>query len=237
MDPLYILVVLGAGFLFTSNYPIAKFKQLRSSGWILYFHTFLWGVIFSGLSLIVMQLLDNLRWFRRLHNHIVLGKMRVEDLTWVILTLALAFLVGWCSSKITSIKEKSIQKCVSESPVKAKLYQAVLNAEIIMVTLDTGKVYSGLILDAIDMEKPEMDYLALCPYKSGYRDQKTQVIRFTNNYWSYFKSIYHHYQSEPNSFTKISNEIRKYSIVLPLKHIVSIENYDPVTFEHVNNKL
>ena len=58
MPAIIILVVLLTGFLFTSRYPLARFKQLRSSGWAFYLHAFAWGSLFSSIAVVATLLID-----------------------------------------------------------------------------------------------------------------------------------------------------------------------------------
>lgn len=58
MSALAILVILSSGFIFTSHYPLARLKQIHSTGWALYLHSFIWGLAFSGISLVATELLE-----------------------------------------------------------------------------------------------------------------------------------------------------------------------------------
>lgn len=50
------IILLISGFIFTQQYPIAKFKQLRARDLTLYWHIFTWGLVFAGFSVFLVIL-------------------------------------------------------------------------------------------------------------------------------------------------------------------------------------
>ncbi len=58
----------------------------------------------------------------------------------------------------------------------------------VMLTLANGKVYVGL-LDKNLGHDASMAYISILPFLSGYREEKTQKVRFTVNYHSAFEAI------------------------------------------------
>ena len=52
------IILLISGFIFTQQYPIAKFKQLRARDLTLYWHIFTWGLVFAGFSVFLVKQSD-----------------------------------------------------------------------------------------------------------------------------------------------------------------------------------
>ena len=53
MGAFLLVIIMTSGFMFTSRYPLARFKQLRSEGWDQYLHVFAWGLPFATVSLCI----------------------------------------------------------------------------------------------------------------------------------------------------------------------------------------
>ncbi len=58
MEAFILVIIMTSGFMFTSRYPVARFKQLRSDGWDQYLHVFSWGLPFAILSFIFVSILE-----------------------------------------------------------------------------------------------------------------------------------------------------------------------------------
>ena len=59
MSALAVLIILSSGFIFTSHYPLARLKQIHSTGWALYLHSFIWGLAFGGASFKAYSVINN----------------------------------------------------------------------------------------------------------------------------------------------------------------------------------
>jgi hypothetical protein len=59
MSALIILVVAVCGYLFAFQFPIARFRQIRSSNWGFYLHALAWGILFATLSAFIGLSIDS----------------------------------------------------------------------------------------------------------------------------------------------------------------------------------
>ena len=233
-DAFVVFVFLGSGFLFTSTYPLSRFKQIRSTGWILYFYTFSWGALFSLIAYFVLLLCEKLSFVQWLFDVFTQhGTTDVPHKAWCALTLILALVLGYVCSLIPVAKNKAVEKCALENPLKTKIYQSAKEGRLLQVTLTSGKVYVGSVIKSNDFEKPNTEFIVLCPLKSGYRRSETQVIKFTNNYWNYFSQYEEQLQ---NDQTLMQDLMSKFSVVIPMSNVLSISNYQPGAFKSINNK-
>ena len=71
--------------------------------------------------------------------------------------------------------------------LKNKLFEASNHTRIIQVTMNSRKVYVGLVFRNKDeIEYKDKEYVEIIPYKSGYRDEKNLKICFLNEYSGFY---------------------------------------------------
>lgn len=211
----FTAVFLVSGFLFTRQYPIAKFKQLRCRDWTTYCHIFSWGVFWGVLSIVLIMLLDficsNFVWLNTIRNSIgsflyyplaYIRKLslqyRVNDtfIIWSALTPSLSAFFGFISTKFYCIRKKAIENISKESDLLNKLFESTQNGDFVQITLRSRKVYVGLVVDnRNDKLESNVEYIVLRPYRSGYRNSVDLTIEFTNLYSNAYEKIDRQFRS------------------------------------------
>lgn len=182
------LVILLSGFNFTTRYPKARFKQLRSNGWSLYCHIFSWGAFWGAIAFSIVWFfhdnLDSLSFiFEELPNFVQDNSFSYDLIYWTCITVALSIVLGFISSKLPFCQKQALKESNKESELRSKLYKSTQYGEFVQLTLTSRKVYVGLIVTNInEFTSVDNDCVVISPYISGYRDKDSLVIKFTNIY-------------------------------------------------------
>lgn len=90
----------------------------------------------------------------------------------------------------------------------------------VLITLNSRKVYVGMVLEALD---PAIDrkHLRIAPILSGFRNDDNLEVNFTTNYWQVYEQIL-----EGTSKSLSHLEIQDFEIVLPVCEICSASLFD-----------
>ena len=200
------LAILVAGFLFTSQNPITNFKQSRISGWSLYCHLFVWGLIFSLTDAVLLYfitkikneyIVNSLDYFSNVFESdkklLCLGDISFYFVLWILSFIFIAYLFGLLFSKLPFLKNIALKRICKANDLKNKLFEASNHTRLIQITMNSRKVYVGFVFRNKDeIEYKDKEYVELIPYKSGYRDEKNLKICFLNEY----SGFYYRYMKE-----------------------------------------
>lgn len=264
MEAYIIAIILVSGFMFTTRYPVARFKQLRAKEWILYLHIFTWGLAFSTIALLFVQLIFalyvfwNFDYCRNISfreywvGNVFRGPFSFFVFLWSILSVLFSWFVGYLSSLCPHFINEGIKLCAYENALKAKIYDSLTNGLLVQVTLSNRKVYVGVVLFFLDIKNPETKYIRFFPIMSGYRDPRKMLIHLSNDYsyWDIFKS----YLNLPvNSLNNLSSNgfgsnlekslqarelflegMNRYTMVIPIESIITMTNFDINFYIKVN---
>lgn len=256
MEAFALLIILASGFMFTSRYPLARFKQKRSHEWIQYLHIFVWGLLFATIAFILEPILFNNSEIKSFIDEQWIGRsfhelFSVDFFLWCILSVLFGFIFGLLLSKLPSASQKASKICSEEDSFRAKLYFASENMEAIQITLNNRKVYVGLIFSCSELEDPDAKYIKVTPILSGYRDEQSLVINFTNNYGEIYAPIVdkvvsdidkqcvsHKYKDKNKTVitaNSLAKELEPFNVVLPISCIMSLSNFEERIFKEINN--
>lgn len=239
------IVLLLSGFLFTSKYPQARFKQIRAKYWTLYCHLFYWGVIWGGIAFIELYLgrraLVHFDCFTFLINEIYsyLSQIYLEImaiapnynvsenlLTWSLLSIISSYLFGLFSTiPFLPFKNMAFKKITRENDLLCKLAESSKSGDFVQVSLKNRKVYVGLVWqNKNDVKNEPIEYVVLLPICSGYRNCRDMTIKFLNDYSVVYFNINKKYKSALwyrwYSIMKIRNKwnfFKRISIVIIFK--------------------
>ncbi len=261
------LVILLSGFNFTTRYPKARFKQLRSNGWSLYCHIFSWGSFWGFVSFSLIWYFHD--FFNSLSIYLtdipaLLKEYNINNdlIFWSCLTVLLSFIFGFITSKVPFCQKQGLKESNKESELRSKIYDSTQNGEFVQVTLNSRKVYVGVIVRNINEFVPtDSECIVISPYRSGYRDKDTLVINFTNEYTlqhqEYIKTIklkawfrlnrivsnysffnrklfaFKYRKNNPN--TMYFKYLQRFAVVIPVSDIASISYFDLEVFKNINN--
>lgn len=233
-----ILVVVVAGFLFTSRYPLAKFKQIRSSGWAFYLHAFSWGTIFCFLSAILLLVADYGDWlvyFAKIWNidlNLFLNKIQsdiihIKWLTWAVSSLILAWLFGFITTQIPTNHQKASCRVAQENEFEQLLFDAAHNNQLVLVTLTSRKVYAGFVLQTLSLDNlNKTEFFSLLPLFSGYREKDTLSLNLPTNYERFYNSL----DDQDNNWEKL----RQFRVILPSNQVAMISYFDLKAHEEIS---
>ena len=113
-----------------------------------------------------------------------------------------------------------------------KLVLYALTAEKpLLITLDTGKVYVGLVPWALDPTESR-EYLKIIPLQSGYRDPDTKKVHFTISYKEMVRDVRSN-AGVPN-FSSLKSE--DFEMIIPSDRIVSAHVFDPDVYQELSQQ-
>ena len=252
MEALFLVIILASGFMFTSRYPMARFKQLRTKEWIQYLHIFVWGLPFAFSSLIIVNIIYwCLKSFYFSFDKYWVGKLISSDFSvyvflWSLLSFCSAWVIGYFVSKKKSFSVDATLKCAEENPLKTAMYKASKSGEFVQITLSSRKVYIGLITLVSDFKSPETKFIKICPFLSGFRDNDTLIMYITNNYLENYlpafkefkirdtKTLKEFVKKDPNLMGRILEKLEPFTNVIPIENILSFAYFDPEVYNTTN---
>ena len=181
------------------------------------------GVILTGIGRLITSLAVQVPWGRALEGfcHDSL------PFPFVGTTLS-AFLFGLFVPFPINLrfkKNQAIARAVDSrnDPLVSLLYKAANSLNPVTVTLDSRKVYEGIVLRAPNLERENL-HLGLLPLRSGYRDAKTLRTHF----WVVDYGAFYNKSDRVNA-TEESDEpdANDFAIVIPLDHVTSVRFVGP----------
>lgn len=258
MEALSLLIILASGFMFTSRYPLARFKLKRSQGWILYLHLFGWGLLFACISFIFELLLLNTFSIDKFIQKYWIGSKFHEDFSieffiWSLFSVLSSMLVGLYYSKNQAASQRASKQCAEEDSFRSKCYHSAEHSELIQISLTNRKVYVGLVVACSELEEPNAKFIKIATFLSGYRDKENLIIHFTNNYWRQYSLIYSKVYKDAVQYSiknkleedkkfiyqakRLAESIEPFTVVIPISNIVSIANFNEEIFCGTNNNI
>ena len=190
-----LLVVFVSGFLFTNNYPPAKFRQLRATGWDSYSHIASWGLVFGASSGVLVLVLfgllyicfgNKLVWFAHIP---FIGSRDWLLVPWGMGSIALSWGIG-CKLNTIESKKKAVKKLAAENAFELMLFDSAESVKPLLITLSTRKVYIGVVYKIGNNENVgKTDYFSILPLCSGYRDKNSLSLKLTTFYDQHYSEI------------------------------------------------
>jgi hypothetical protein len=107
-------------------------------------------------------------------------------------------------------------------PLESVLSRSLLNGEAIQVTLSTGKVYVGYVLEAPDPDLPTK-FIRLQPLMSGQRTPDGQV-----DYTTFYDRILSDFEANPATKGKLDT----FQQVVPVDKVVTLSGFDLDAYVH-----
>ena len=188
--------------------------QLREyAGHILYFRVLVVGLAWLPLCELLLAVLDEM--FRP-EAFIMWTTAPFRSFLSVVFPLALALIlfgiVQYISSHIKPDWENKMNLRMlkkSEMLFESHIMQAVITGTPVMVTMDGGKVYIGLVIAV----RKNAKWLSLIPMRSGYRDEKSKLVLDTDYLPFHEKTARDHPEL-------------KFDVTLPVDKIASLQFFD-----------
>ena len=233
-----ILAVVG-GYAFTLNYFPTQQRTLRSTGYALFYRSVFWGYVFFHASCLVLfiirengglghawyfwtnkeNLTAEIEFFAVLSDSIASSQDNLIAPS--LLALWMGLLISFPLNAIVTKKLKANIIAKSSSQLERILTSSLVNRQMLLITLDSGKVYAGWVIKTPDVGDNNSDPgsgFKLLAFRSGYRCTETQAVVFTTDYEWLF--------DEDQSVS-----VDQLSTFVPLNRVVAITNFDPDLFD------
>jgi hypothetical protein len=242
LGPLVLGLVLIIGYYYQTHHPIRRLELVRSSGYHIYFKAGFAGFVLLSISVFIWSIID----YFDLPSYLIDQYIKKESIVflkdtqrWVVIKALIVFVMMFSVSTIyifcVSIYYRlrknrlldEIKKIAND--LEKLIINSTLNVSSVRLELDCGKVYVGLP-EYPDLDGGELKYVTFLPLLSGYRDEKKNIV-FSNNY-------YRHYQQnhiEDDSEELNVDDVYDFKIVIPVKDIVVISNFDPEAYLQISS--
>lgn len=247
MGVLLLAFILVIGFLFTHNYPPARYRQQRSNGWDSYFHVAQWGLLFSAFGLLLLLLFVLLLNFLcfllsipalspwldyqipYLGTWLVHYEIHAVSVAWI-----LALLLGGLAAYAVALHKKeqlenndnehmeAYCEVAKSDGLEELFYDAMVKGLMVLITLKSRKAYVGFVQKPRFMHS-DTENVVIIPMISGYRDKDSLSFIARHSYIDY-------YQKHDITATSEPLTIDDFRTVMPRAEIESVSLFDADTF-------
>lgn len=225
---LLIISILASGYILATFCYFFRYKTARESGHRLYLTSASLGLVATFVVEVIFLFLQTLCSF--LHH---LPWIRSEvDLFALPHDLVLTVSIPVCSviyclayNSRTDIKSRNLKRAWGKDDFSALLDYATNTLKPIAVTLESRKVYVGLVAVTNEPDS-ECSHLTLLPYYSGFRDQESLHLFITNKY----NAVFDYFENDADSGPPIEDLY----VVLPLNKIVSSHIFNADVYDSLN---
>lgn len=242
--PLAVLVLV-SGYSFATTWLVSLVHSARESGDRLYFRTVFYSAFLLILSLLIHiifytktlfypEFINSFDTIIKYKDASIFGKTSV--LAIVLYSFPLGISLGhflnfpkrdwFINMTIGKYNYKPfykfdqyvIRNAIKNNDFEKLVFKAFLKKMPLLVTLDGGKVYSGLVLSCPN-PTTERRSLKILPLLSGFRDQETHEVHFTVNYYDVFDEII-----DDEKYEHL--DIDDFDVILPTSQISSAHLFD-----------
>lgn len=214
-----ILPLIG-GYLFITHYFPTRLRSRRLVGYRLLIEAALVGFILLVMGWILIELSESVipRPIASLRdaihlNHI--GKSVIALILGGLIWLPINHICYKNKERRVKIIRKSIKAWANH--IEELFFEAQYSQQMIAVTLRSGKVYIGYVLDR---DNPIREDVLILPIQSGYRDHNSYKYIFTTDYTSAY-SAYLKNKNKYKSFPEI------FGVAFSIKDISQVGKFDP----------
>ena len=188
-----LLAVLCSGYCFVSTFLPTKYRSAREAGHRLYFRVTLYAVLMAfAVSLLAFTInpppspsevtvIDKVFDFPGRYMGFIEGP---ANRVIALLTLPFAFVLSHLLNSIyrwKKLHDRLLARVVKSRDFEKLVLYALNSKKRLLITLDTGEVYLGHVLRALDPTEPR-EHLRILPVAGGYKDPETHEIPFTTDY-------------------------------------------------------
>ena len=230
------LVALCGGYYFVSVFIPTKYGSARETGHRFYLrvaHYTIW--LAFGSSLILFGIVANLpqSWYNLVipiagpfPAPATYSEFLASPLSYGVapLTLLLAIVSSHCLNALLQLrpgaKNRVLINAVSNRDFEKLVLYAQKNEKPLLLTLETGEVYVGLVVYTPEPTLPR-EYLRIAPVFSGYRERETQRVVLSINYDTVIKKL-----ADPDDDELSHLKKEDFEAVIPAERIVSAHIFD-----------
>jgi len=125
-----------------------------------------------------------------------------------------------------SARVKALWRAWEKDDIELVCATALSEFKPVAVTVESGKVYVGLVADTIEPSS-DKSYLSILPFYSGYRDKETHSLRLNHKYESLINGLL-------NEDPDIIASGLDYVIVVPKERIITIHIFNDQLYNEVS---
>lgn len=244
--PLFFTLPLIGGFAFVTGFFPLRWRSARQDAQRLYYRAAVWGGV---LTLVVALLhLFLLLWPAYRHGYDWLNAGFLQPLltvkdplpaasilirSHVALVCVYALLFGvsatlwgrallWIATRFDVRLSVMANLNAITDPLESLLARSLLNGEAIQVTLSTGKVYVGYVLEAADPDLPTK-FIRMQPLMSGQRGADGQV-----EYTTFYDQILAEFAANPATQSAVDS----FQQVIPVDKVVTLSGFNLDAYVH-----
>ena len=213
-----LLVPALAGYLVQTQLHFFRYRTLRESGHHVFFRSGLTGSILGFFAQVIVHFVD------KCMPHIGASFNEIfafEYSTAAILSLILAFAIWPLGNLLTDKKKAAIRSARENGELMGILItEAIGSGKSVEVSLDTGKVYVGPIVQSGIGKRSQFD-LMIVPLFSGYRHRDTNELIISHSY--------------SRAITRKARDWKELKIGMSISHVVLVRFFDPSLYREFSN--
>lgn len=131
-------------------------------------------------------------------------------------------------SEDTARRSKALWSAWQKNDLELICAYALSEFKPIAITLDTQKVYVGMVSDTIEPSDTE-SYLSILPLYSGYREKETHLFKLNHKYTSLINGLI-------RQDADVINSSLDYVIAIPLEKIVTLHIFNDNLYQEVSGQ-
>lgn len=217
-----LLAIAVGGFAFCTKCYATKYKISRQSGHKLYLPALGYGFVLAPLA-----------WLSLTTCYLVCDATgsqlciptsgELNNFAFAIHMIVWGLLTALICNKLPRARTKALARELRKNDFDATCLYASQTFKPIAITLESRKVYVGMI---IDTPAPESDYMTFLPAYSGYRDKDTLSFTLKNNYELELMKL-----MEGDEGTSLKDLV----ITVPKEKILSVHIYNDHLYQQLNS--
>jgi len=233
MTATFLLVVTAvSGYFFSDRCLRYKYILPREDGQRLYLRSLVYGLPF----LILCLLISKLTFWLPGHFESIPAVFEVDSETETYLVAGGMFFISHFTAAMYNLaigergRKQKFVDAMKRDDFERILYESMENLQPIAISLDSRKVYVGLVYDGIEPDTSR-SYLTIIPFLSGYRDPETLAFTIQSKYEAVIAAL----DSEGKAID--TETVQKYCMTVPRDKVLSLHLYNDHLYAQVQQQL
>lgn len=233
---LILLPILLSGYLFAIKTEVISYGISRLEGYHLYFASAIYGVYIVLLSVLIVLLLNDTviwTWLSPLKSKFeALFSIKQDVALFEVVVVAVQSMI--LASIVARIVNYAIDEqlawvvSIQNDDFELLLMRALVNDDLIQVTMENGKVYVGFVIRGFQA-KEERKYLRILPIYSGHRGESGKV-KHTTPYGVVIENMTENIGDEQARLKLVTD----FELVLPVSDIKSAHIFNNEAWDEFN---
>lgn len=216
-----LLAIAVGGFVFCTRCYATKYRISRQSGHKLYLPALGYGFFLAPLAWLS---LTASYWVcdATASTLCIATPEELNEFAFAIHITFWGWLVAALYNKLPKADTKALVAELNRNDFDATCVYALQNFKPIAITLESRKVYVGMVIDTL---APESNYLTFLPAYSGYREDATLSFTLVNNYEKELKKL---------MAGDESTRLRDLVITVPKEKVLSLHIYNDHLYQQLS---